>query len=208
MNIALSEFLKSSLAAGSTETMRKPSRSLLKSAPLHGVNPDRVEIRRSDEGRTREWRAGDDGGGIRVENGWRVSGMAAAKLGECGATPIDGPARTWLDAMHLGPGRRHRGLPVKTPAAAAACYAVSPKNEKPAADAAGFRQALPSRKNWSGRRDSNPRPRPWQGRALPLSYTRIRVADDRSPATGRAMPNAARECNSRARGRCRPVNRP
>jgi Ala-tRNA(Pro) deacylase len=28
-------------------------------------------------------------------------------------------------------------------------------------------------KNWSGRRDSNPRPRPWQGRALPLSYTRI-----------------------------------
>src|SRR3954463_8355211 len=28
--------------------------------------------------------------------------------------------------------------------------------------------------NWSGRRGSNPRPRPWQGRALPLSYTRIR----------------------------------
>src|SRR5262249_18443651 len=25
---------------------------------------------------------------------------------------------------------------------------------------------------WSGRRDSNPRPRPWQGRALPLSYPR------------------------------------
>ena len=36
--------------------------------------------------------------------------------------------------------------------------------------------------NWSGRRDSNPRPRPWQGRALPLSYTRIRdVRGDRSP---------------------------
>ena len=28
--------------------------------------------------------------------------------------------------------------------------------------------------NWSGRRDSNPRPQPWQGCALPLSYTRIR----------------------------------
>ena len=27
---------------------------------------------------------------------------------------------------------------------------------------------------WSGRRDSNPRPQPWQGCALPLSYTRIR----------------------------------
>ncbi len=27
---------------------------------------------------------------------------------------------------------------------------------------------------WSGRWDSNPRPQPWQGCALPLSYTRIR----------------------------------
>ncbi|MEY3090392.1 MAG: hypothetical protein RL113_708 [Pseudomonadota bacterium] len=26
---------------------------------------------------------------------------------------------------------------------------------------------------WSGRRDSNPRPQPWQGCALPLSYARI-----------------------------------
>jgi hypothetical protein len=52
--------------------------------------------------------------------------------------------------------------------------------------------------SWSGRRDSNPRPRPWLGRALPLSYTRIREAGgDGSPATGRAMPNADRECNSR-----------
>jgi hypothetical protein len=51
--------------------------------------------------------------------------------------------------------------------------------------------------SWSGRRDSNPRPRPWQGRALPLSYTRIReTIGDRSPATGRAMPNAHCECNS------------
>ena len=29
------------------------------------------------------------------------------------------------------------------------------------------------RAHWSGRRDSNPRPQPWQGCALPLSYTRI-----------------------------------
>src|SRR5713226_1216456 len=29
------------------------------------------------------------------------------------------------------------------------------------------------RRNWSGRGDSNPRPQPWQGCALPLSYTRI-----------------------------------
>jgi hypothetical protein len=55
---------------------------------------------------------------------------------------------------------------------------------------------------WSGRRDSNPRPRPWQGRALPLSYTRIReIGGTEAPATARAMPNAARECNSRKRGK-------
>gem|GEM_PF-2455090 len=40
-----------------------------------------------------------------------------------------------------------------------------------------------SEKLWSGRRGSNPRPRPWQGRALPLSYTRIRDGGDCSPAT-------------------------
>src|ERR1700679_1193966 len=58
---------------------------------------------------------------------------------------------------------------------------------------------------WSGRRDSNPRPRPWQGRALPLSYTRIReIGGDQSPTTGRAMPNAAPECNSPCEGRNRP----
>ena len=28
------------------------------------------------------------------------------------------------------------------------------------------------KKGWSGRRDSNPRLRPWQGRTLPLSYSR------------------------------------
>src|ERR1700722_12178582 len=56
-------------------------------------------------------------------------------------------------------------------------------------------------KIWSGRRDSNPRPRPWQGRALPLSYTRIReIGGDDAPATGRAMPNALPECNSRHEG--------
>ena len=28
------------------------------------------------------------------------------------------------------------------------------------------------RKNWSGKGDLNPRPSPWQGDALPLSYSR------------------------------------
>src|SRR5437870_5810719 len=42
-----------------------------------------------------------------------------------------------------------------------------------------------SRHRWSGKRDSNPRPQPWQGCALPLSYTRIREGYDGF---------AAREC--------------
>ncbi len=29
-----------------------------------------------------------------------------------------------------------------------------------------------AKSHWSGRRDSNPRPRPWQGRILPLNYFR------------------------------------
>ena len=34
------------------------------------------------------------------------------------------------------------------------------------------------RKNWSGRRDSNSRPSPWQGDALPLSHFRKLVEGD------------------------------
>src|SRR5436190_23775623 len=38
---------------------------------------------------------------------------------------------------------------------------------------APYHLATPPRGEWSGKRDSNPRPRPWQGRALPLSYSRL-----------------------------------
>src|SRR5579863_7401077 len=57
-----------------------------------------------------------------------------------------------------------------------------PKNEKPAES--GPSSDCRFLETWSGRRDSNPRPRPWQGRALPLSYTRIReMAGEGSPVT-------------------------
>ena len=37
-----------------------------------------------------------------------------------------------------------------------------------------------SKKLWSGKRDSNPRLRPWQGRTLPLSYSRMpRITNDK-----------------------------
>jgi hypothetical protein len=38
---------------------------------------------------------------------------------------------------------------------------------------------------WSGRRDSNPRPQPWQGYALPLSYAR---APDQGAGSRRLPP--------------------
>src|SRR5512138_3437584 len=43
--------------------------------------------------------------------------------------------------------------------------------------------------NWSGRWDSNPRPQPWQGCALPLSYARAPSAyyrEGREGCPGRA----------------------
>ena len=37
----------------------------------------------------------------------------------------------------------------------------------------GLTTWLRHHRSWSGRRDSNSRPPPWQGGALPLSYSRI-----------------------------------
>ncbi|MEY3841966.1 MAG: hypothetical protein RLZZ542_1076, partial [Pseudomonadota bacterium] len=41
------------------------------------------------------------------------------------------------------------------------------------------RAAFNSSKIWSGKRDLNPRPQPWQGCALPLSYARTSVGGGR-----------------------------
>ena len=61
-----------------------------------------------------------------------------------------------------------------------------------------FHKTRGCQKFWSGRRDSNPRPRPWQGRALPLSYTRILdfLWAASAPPTRRPMPKAADDCNT------------
>src|SRR3974390_205266 len=77
-------------------------------------------------------------------------------------------------------------------------HSASSKTEKPACQGA-FVKLCHLQKIWSGRRGSNPRPRPWQGRALPLSYTRVRkmLAATRGAGNGRPMPNAAGECNAR-----------
>src|SRR3954464_2170692 len=44
--------------------------------------------------------------------------------------------------------------------------------------------------DWSGKRDSNPRLRPWQGRTLPLSYSRPNLQSTTRP--GRLSTTAAR----------------
>src|SRR4029079_18665853 len=44
-----------------------------------------------------------------------------------------------------------------------------------------------SKRFWSGRRDSNPRPQPWQGCALPLSYAR-------APCVGAELGGTAGNC--------------
>jgi hypothetical protein len=47
-------------------------------------------------------------------------------------------------------------------------------------------------KNWSGRRDSNPRPQPWQGCALPLSYARALRGGVLGCRSARGKPGEAR----------------
>ena len=67
----------------------------------------------------------------------------------------------------------------------------------------GARQELAMpRKIWSGRRDSNPRPQPWQGCALPLSYARAPNGDGVStPARVRlARPPTGSPCQENREG--------
>lgn len=45
---------------------------------------------------------------------------------------------------------------------------------------------LSTQRGWSGRWDSNPRPQPWQGCALPLSYARSH-ASQRSPIQSNSL---------------------
>src|SRR5262249_43141489 len=58
---------------------------------------------------------------------------------------------------------------------------------------------------WSGKRDSNPRPRPWQGRALPLSYSRVTDSCDgpiyyHAVPGGRGHPGASRSAVAASSG--------
>ena len=67
----------------------------------------------------------------------------------------------------------------------------NPKTTRPPKGGLSSVRQFAMKEIWSGRRGSNPRPRPWQGRALPLSYTRIRDGGERAPSTADLcqMPN-------------------
>ena len=95
----------------------------------------------------RKWQGAMEG----VPRSWRLCGAARCAIG------ADGSAT-----------RHHRHRP-------GASATVCPTAEKIMAPPFGgqFDHKQIRRKIWSGRWDSNPRPQPWQGCALPLSYTRI-----------------------------------
>ena len=81
----------------------------------------------------------------------------------------------------------YRALPLKLAFRAEKVHVrqrPAPKNAKSPRSGAG----LPA-KLWSGRRDLNPRLRPWQGRTLPLSYSRsTQPIINNPPHPGNAAP--------------------
>ena len=64
---------------------------------------------------------------------------------------------------------------------------------RPRGDGA-VRSIFRDRENWSGRWDSNPRPQPWQGCALPLSYARIHASGRAGAAA--SMHHHGGDCNT------------
>ena len=128
----------------------------------------------------------------------RRSRSAARAVQRCGAGPVrrcDSQGRSWRGRLFAGLGLHMVNLaPATRRQLYCLCRDYSPRGFPAASSVWLGCERLES--NWSGRRDSNPRPRPWQGRALPLSYHPHPRRGDCSRATARAMPNAARECNS------------
>jgi hypothetical protein len=100
--------------------------------------------------------------------------------GQAHPAVISRRVQTGIGNGGLDPGRKWKGLTRRDEGGQyrkffRAAQTGQPKTTKPPRGGSSFTSShLPNWKIWSGRRDSNPRPRPWQGRALPLSYTRIR----------------------------------
>jgi hypothetical protein len=95
-----------------------------------------------------------------VRGGWIASSRSLSSgrpfpAGPVGSSQCRAPMRRERASLHpLAAAFSHPGAPI-----ARRCRAISVAGQF---------------ERWSGRWDSNPRPQPWQGCALPLSYTRIR----------------------------------
>ena len=120
----------------------------------------------------------------------RSNPVLVRRRGDCFvAEPVIGPAasgRTRGSSQCRAPMRRERAS--LHPLAAAFSHPGAPSRvdveRSPGPD---------NSERWSGRWDSNPRPQPWQGCALPLSYTRIQRREGKAAAAaGRLLwPKAA-----------------
>src|SRR5687768_6029235 len=110
----------------------------------------------------------------------RVSPMSPEwTLGNLEAPPGFEPGMEVLQtsALPLGDGagwKRSIGTGVVRPRLCAATTATERRQERHVIPLARHPQPAGASEGWSGKRDSNPRLRPWQGRTLPLSYSRPR----------------------------------
>jgi hypothetical protein len=97
--------------------------------------------------------------------GWRRGSESNRRIKVLQTSPLPLGYRAILNNCNAAPGRNRSG---KCDFQTITLFSIPPcTTEIPGGP--GGRAAT-----WSGRRDLNPRPSPWQGDALPLSYSRIR----------------------------------
>jgi integrase len=120
----------------------------------------------------------------------RLSGFAEEKLEappgfepgmevlQTSALPLgDGAPRRAMDECIARPwSPPARGLPTGCPPPRQRRFGAALRRSAPSNSARGG--------EWSGKRDSNPRLRPWQGRTLPLSYSRAQTPNRIRPNAG------------------------
>ena len=121
--------------------------------------------------------------GTEWESGPHGVERAATPTGRCAVWRCGRNGAGYRDPRNAGRQSGCRG-PRGLPAARGTEWESGPHGVERAATPTG-RGVI---KEWSGKRDSNPRLRPWQGRTLPLSYSRV---------TGRRAPLEAAHHSSR-----------
>ena len=104
---------------------------------------------------------------------WRIAvHESSARMHKAGSPCRSNRAKIAAEtgSIVVGPGRAER--PIRSHTGAARRDAHVERQYAGAATQGGAGHGSIAKEKWSGRRDSNPRPQPWQGCALPLSYAR------------------------------------